>query len=312
MISPVQLLLLQKIPYVGTGAIEATIAYLSSKKMIFPESDSGIVNLLKEIKKSYRPLRVPTTEAVQGARILSQQIVANSEKHGISMISYFDSAYPKSLKNIDDRPLLLHYNGDLKALDLPTIAVIGSRNCSAYASEHGRKVANTVVGAGFTIVSGLATGCDTIGHTAAVNQGKPTVAVLASGLHGIYPAENKVLANEILESGGLLLSEYAFGTTITKNALKERNRMITGLSKAVVVLETGIAGGTMHAVAYATEQKKPLACLYLSATDAVTSTMEGNKILIDTKHAVKLDSIAATARFIKSVAEPQEKEMVIG
>src|SRR5690606_18790460 len=140
------------------------------------ESDSGIVNLLKEVKKTYRPLRVPATETVQGARILSQQIVANSQKHGISMISCFDSAYPESIKNIADRPLLLHYKGDLKALNLPTIAVIGSRNCSAYASEHGREVADAIVGAGFTIVSGLATGCDTIGHTAAVEQGKPTVA----------------------------------------------------------------------------------------------------------------------------------------
>ena len=130
-----------------------------------------------------------------------------------------------------------------------------------------------------SIISGLACGVDKLSHQACISSGGKTVAVLAHGLDMIYPKENKALADRILSSGGILMSEYPVGTKADKFRFVNRNRLIVGMSKAVVIYECDAKGGTMHNVEYATQQNKPIFCPDVG--DEVIDIQTGTKKLID-------------------------------
>jgi DNA processing protein len=300
-ISAAQLLLLENLAGIGPATIEEIITYLN-RGISFPSTDDGIVKLLKEVKKTYPRLKMPNAETVAKARKSSEQIMLESEKNGISIITYLDESYPAMLRSIPDKPLLLHFKGNLSALESPTVAIVGTREPSAYTKQEGRIISEDFVKGGFTIVSGLALGCDTIAHEAATAQSKPTVAVMAGGLHNIYPNENTALAIRILEAGGLLISECPFGKNPARSSFKLRNRIQTGLSRGVIVLETGLTGGTMHTVEYARQQHKPLACMYpAQASNSIATAFAGNKALIQQNGVFKLDNQAAIENFIKKL-----------
>ena len=305
-ISVAQLLLLESLTGVGPAAIEAILTFLN-RGISFPSTDDGIVKLLKEVKKTYPRLKVPTPQAVANDRKSSEKVILDSEKNGISVITYLDESYPTMLSTIPDKPLLLHFKGNLAALEKPTVAIVGTRDPSAYTKKEGRRISDAFAEAGFTIVSGLALGCDTIAHEAATAQNKPTISVMAGGLHNIYPNENTALANRILEAGGLLISECSFGKNPSRSSFKLRNRIQTGLSRGVIVLETGLTGGTIHTVEYAQKQKKPVACMYPAQT--LSATMEtdlvGNKALLNLKGVIKLDSQVAVEGFIEKLLVEQ-------
>ncbi|MFC6997719.1 DNA-processing protein DprA [Rufibacter roseus] len=300
-ISVAQLLLLENLAGIGPAAINAIIAYLD-RGVTFPATDDGVVKLLKEVKKYYPRLKLATLDAVAKARKKSEQFMQRSEANGVKIISYLEEGYPSMMIFLPDKPLLLHFKGNLAALENPAVAVVGTREPSAYTKMEGRRFSESVAEAGFAIVSGLALGCDTIAHEAALEHGKPTIAVMAGGLHAIYPNENVALANRIVEAGGLLISECSFGTNPSRSSFKLRKRIQTGLSRGVVVLETGLTGGTRHTVDYALKQKKSLACLCPTQANETSETaFAGNKALIQQKGVSRLDSQAAVENFLSSL-----------
>ncbi len=211
----------------------------------------------------------------------AEEIVQKSDSMSIRLISVFDAEYPTILKYIDDYPLILNVKGDISKLNKMTgVAIIGTREPTDFGFKSAKKIAATLAEKGFNVVSGLAKGCDTAAHTGALSAGGVTTAVLANGLEKVYPAENKKLAQKILDNGGILISEYFIGTKIFQNFFIERDRIQAGLSKSVIVIETDIKGGTMHTVGFCLKYKRILSCLSHPPSHQNEPKVQGNLMLI--------------------------------
>lgn len=195
----------------------------------------------------------------------ADRILEQSEQLNIKAISYSDPEFPPALKKAlndkgkEDPAVIIYCKGDLSVLQKDAVAVIGSRRCSEPAYRSGRLLARKFAERDFCIVSGLAVGCDTSAHIGALEaaDGK-TIAVLGNGLNTVYPAENRELAEKIVDQGGLLLSEYPIGTGATPYNMVARDRLQTALSSAVLVIQTSRNGGTMHAAKAAYHSHKLL------------------------------------------------------
>ncbi|WP_028459927.1 DNA-processing protein DprA [Chloroflexus sp. Y-396-1] len=172
---------------------------------------------------------------------------------GVTPISIADPRYPPLLRMIPAPPPLLYLCGTLTPADQRAVAIVGTRHPSHYGREAARRLARDLASAGMTIVSGLALGIDTIAHTAALEAGGRTIAVLASGIDRVYPERNRALAERIKTSGALL-SDYPLGTPPAPLNFPPRNRIISGLSLATLVVEAGESSGALITVQFALDQ----------------------------------------------------------
>lgn len=303
MLSSHQLLLLTQIKGVGKSAINGVIEYLSQRSLQFSAAAADIVDLLEQVRQTNKRIKVPDIADVHAAIDFTSKIEDHSDAKGIKIIGCFDSIYPQRYLDLKDKPLLVHCKGSLEALDLPTVAIIGTREPSAHAIKLGPRLCAHFAKAGLSIVSGLAIGCDTIAHQAALDNNSPTVAVMAGGLQSVYPKENEKLAAEILDHGGLWLSELPVGQHPQRSTFVDRDRLQSGLSYAVVVIETGIKGGTLHTVGFAAEQHRMVACMYSHYNEQFEThdKFQGNKMLVESGKALKLDSLPSIESLIASI-----------
>lgn len=166
--------------------------------------------------------------------------------------------YPRGLMRLDDPPALLFVHGGHRAVNAPRLAIVGTREPTAWGLEQARIAAEAAVAVGATVVSGLAWGIDTAAHEATVAAGGVTWATLPSGLDLVYPPSNHVLAERLVAAGGALISEYPPGTRPHATFFVERDRLQAALSAAVVVIESGLTGGTLHTVRFARALKVPV------------------------------------------------------
>lgn len=178
------------------------------------------------------------------------------KKHNIKIISINDKKYPKTLKNIYDPPISLYVRGNVDILNETNIAIIGCRDCSKYGENQAKIFAYNLAKNKINIVSGLAKGIDSFAHTGSLYVNGKTIAVLGNGLHTIYPEENKTLAIKIIEKGGCIISEYPLGTKPLKYNFPARNRIISGISDGILVVEAKEKSGTLITVDFALEQGK--------------------------------------------------------
>jgi DNA processing protein len=162
--------------------------------------------------------------------------------------------YPPLLAQASDAPVALFVMGDVARLSLPSIAIVGSRGASNQALEFAAQLGHAFSASGLTVVSGLAIGIDTAAHKGALVGPGTTVAVLANGLDAIYPKQNQELANKIFEQGGALVSEMPLGTQPLPALFPQRNRIISGLSLGVVVVEASVQSGSLVTARFAGEQ----------------------------------------------------------
>jgi DNA processing protein len=174
---------------------------------------------------------------------------------GAELVTPADAGYPEPLRNIYDPPLALYIKGTLDPRDRHAVAIVGSRHTTSYGRECASSFAAQFARAGFTVVSGLARGIDTSAHQGALKAGGRTIAVLGGGLHDIYPPENRALAEEIAASGAVI-SEFQLGREPDKTTFPIRNRIVSGLSQGVVVVEAGLSSGAMITANVAAEQGK--------------------------------------------------------
>lgn len=174
----------------------------------------------------------------------------------VKNLTIHDNAYPSRLRDIPSPPKELFYIGADPSswLDRPRVAVVGSRGVTPYGQSVTSKLAGELAEHGVVIVSGLALGVDGIAHTACLDAGGTTVAVLAGGLDKIYPASHTQLAKRLLEQGGTILSEYEAGTPGFKQNFIARNRIVAGLSDALLITEATEKSGTLHTARFALEQ----------------------------------------------------------
>lgn len=175
---------------------------------------------------------------------------------GIKVVSYLDADFPDRLKEIDGGPVVLYHKGVLKGLDFCTVAIVGSRKMTSYGREVAEKFSSELAGFGVTIISGLARGIDTEAHKSCIASGGKTLAVLGCGLDNIYPPENKFLAEEIIKKSGALISEYPLDTPAVPVNFAVRNRIISGLSDCILVVEGANKSGTLLTASHAADQGK--------------------------------------------------------
>lgn len=169
-----------------------------------------------------------------------------------------ESEYPKLLGEINKPPSPLFYKGRLPESDELCIGIVGTRKAGDYGRKAAKEISFNLSKKGITVVSGLALGIDEAAHIGALEAGARTLAVLGHGLDMIYPKENKALAKRIVESSGALLSEYRTGEKPKPERFLERNRIISGLSKAVVIIEAPSRSGALNTARHALEQNREI------------------------------------------------------
>jgi len=177
-------------------------------------------------------------------------------KAGATFITARDAGYPSLLKEIHDPPIGLYRKGDYE-FAAPCIAIVGSRRTTLYGQATAKKLGAEVARLGFCVVSGLARGIDTAAHEGALSVGGRTAAVIGTGIDIIYPSENLDLYRRIAESGAVL-SEFPFGRKADRQTFAMRNRIVSGMSAAVIVVESDVDGGAMITAKFAGEQGKLL------------------------------------------------------
>jgi len=182
-----------------------------------------------------------------------EQELARCQARGISLIPRGSALYPESLSKIPDPPALLYCRGELQPRDALAIAIVGSRRCTVYGRQQAERLGGALARAGLTVISGLARGIDGAAHHGALQAGGRTLAVMGTGLEKIYPPEHADLAERVSKSGALL-TEYPLGQAPLPGLFPQRNRIVSGMSLGIIVVEANRNSGAMHTVRHALEQ----------------------------------------------------------
>ena len=279
---PISILALEETPKVGSKTI---VKVLSIAPTFEPSSPSDLIEILKKANAKFKRISVPDTQAAMIGWSKANKIWEVSQQHNIQIISRESPNYPKCLLQISDPPLLLHVLGNIDAINKDCIAIVGTREPTEYGIVAAKKLGALFAESGYVVVSGLADGIDAAAHRGALEVNGLTVAVLAHGLDTVYPSKNKELADAILKNNGALVSEYPWGTKANRSYFVARDRIQSGLSLGVFVVETGIKGGTMHTVKSCKEQKRALIVLKHPPDLIGHPKTHGNAQLISEKRA---------------------------
>jgi DNA processing protein len=274
-----------QIPQIG----RKTIDQMFRSNSPIPSTINEVRDFFVDSKYYNTSIRIPEITDIEKAYEKAKNIYEKSLINNIKMITVIDEKFPKKLKYIPDPPVVFFYKGNYDCiLENNSVAIIGTRE----PTEHGMKIAErlgTIFGElNFVVVSGLAIGCDTFGHKGCVNAKGRSIAVMPGGLDNIYPSKNKYLAESILDENGCLLSEYPVGVRPFKTNFVDRDRLQSGLSMAVIVIETDVKGGTMHTVKFSQEQKRILACYSHPEKYLSEKQTKGNQLLIKEKKAIPI------------------------
>ncbi len=242
--------------------------YWIALRLVFGIGNINYKNLINHFGSPKNALQATTEELEQVAGITSRAIesikhfkpgaeIENEIKrirhHAVKVVTLKDAAYPVNLKNIYDPPPFLYIKGDIIKSDTNAIAVVGSRVASDYGISATEQISRDLARCGFTIVSGMARGIDSIAHYAALAVNGRTIAVLGSGIDVVYPPENKKLYQTIMEQGAVI-SEFPMGTEPSAYNFPARNRIISGLSLGVLVVEASLKSGSLITARLALEQ----------------------------------------------------------
>ena len=287
-LTTLQVIALSLLDRVGNKTV-MRIGEVLDEKQINISTPNDMFDFLVMAKERKLVSRLPefTLEDVAQKFVIAQRVINESEAAGIHAVSYQDADYPKQLlKTIDETgkpsaPIILYYKGDISTASLPGFAIIGTREPTSEGERSGEFLAGEFAKRGFNIVSGLAIGCDTCAHQGALKVNGKTTAFLAHGLTTVYPPQNEELAKRIVENGGLLMSEYPIGTSLSPYNLVARDRLQAGLAMATLVIQTGEKGGTMHAALTTLKANKPLYTVQFKDSDTnIHEKCLGNAFLV--------------------------------
>ncbi len=282
------LLALTQVPGIGPHRLRALIDHLHDPRAILEASLSELVSANGIDKKSALAVRAfARGEGRTEAKRFAEHQLAALERHGGTVVTLWDEAYPSALRRIYDPPLMLFTRGSLTRDDDTSIAIVGTREPSAYGRQMAEVLAEGAASAGLTVVSGLARGIDTVAHTAALRHGGRTIAVIGSGVDVLYPPENSSLADRMMAQGALV-SEYPMGTKPDAVNFPRRNRIISGITLGTIVVETGIDGGALITAATALDQNREV--FAVPAPVNPKSPSGANRLIRDGK-ALLVDSV---------------------
>lgn len=232
---------------VGPVGVRALSAHLGSVTAIFDASEKDLTGA-----EGIGP-RAAQRIIEQRDRLDPLEEIARAETLGAHIVTPLDAEYPEAVQNIYDPPLALTVRGSLLGRDRHSIAVVGTRSPSHYGRETAGSLSQQIVRAGFTVTSGLARGVDTAAHRGALDARGRTVAVLGGGLDCLYPRENAALADEIAGSGAVI-TELPMGRKPDRTTFPMRNRIVSGMSKGILVVEAGLKSGALITARQALEQ----------------------------------------------------------
>ena len=241
---------LSRLPRIGTKTIEKLLKRYKSLEEIYKlDIDELMTNENIGIK-------LAKTIISEEYRNNLDKYIDYMEKEKIQIVTIDDEEYPDNLKIIDDYPMYLYTKGNIELLNKKSIAIVGTRNCTDYGKKVAYDMASKLARNNIVVVSGLAKGIDTFSHIGTLNRNSSTIAVLGSGIDKIYPKENEKLAQKILTKDGLIISEYIMGSKIEKSNFPARNRIISGISSGLLVIEAPKRSGALITVDFALEQGK--------------------------------------------------------
>lgn len=292
MLNSHQILALQEVKGIGRKTVQKLVRAIDHT----PGSLEELFETLKSVEEEVSYYSAPSKGEVRDGYESSKQILSACKKQDIAPIGITNPRYPSRLKKIDDPPVLLYAKGNTQSLNGENmIAVVGTREPSGEGKKAGLKAGRVLAESEVTVVSGLAHGCDESAHVGCLDEDGTGVAVLAHGLDMVYPEENEWIAEDLLDYEGCLVSEYPPGTDPTRNFFVERDRIQSGLSDGVLVIETTVDGGTMHTVRSAEQQKRPVACFVPSEGMRERESVQGSLELIRDDRATPIKAGALTA-----------------
>lgn len=251
------------------------------------KNSDDFYDLVSEVELNSKFSTDEIKKAMDNAERLYDDLL-NSE---IGIITVFDENYPKKLNVMENkRPLILYVRGDVNVLTKPNIGIIGTRKPSKLSQEFEQNLVKNIVSTNRVVVSGLALGCDKVAHQTTVDENKITIAVLPGDVINVKPASHKNLAEEIIKTGGCLISEYEPGTRVQKGNYVERDKIVAAFSDAIFVVECGVESGTMHTVNFAKEYNRQI---YSYLPDERSGgSYDGNEfILQNTQDALKVENL---------------------
>lgn len=253
----------------------AGVKHLSNRKKIYLDTCYGAEAVFGMTPEQLK--RIPLLEEKEAEAILASHQLWNWEKtyeyciqYGIHLVSWNQSHYPKQLKNIYNPPYSLFYRGSLPDEKQKTAAIVGARNCSEYGKLAAEKIGYQLSQAGFGIVSGMAAGIDSAGHRGAQKAQGKTYAILGCGVNICYPARNREIYEKLIKTGGVI-SEYPPDTQPLPAYFPQRNRIISGLSEVVIVVEAKEKSGSLITADFALEQGKDVYAVPGRISDELSS-----------------------------------------
>lgn len=306
------LLAIKSFEGIGTVKLLKIGNYVEDKNIAI-SSPSDLVPILDDLKIKVKKEKV-TTEMLQKALGVARRTIEYNLQAGIGITTYYDEDYPSILRdtiNEDGKlapPMVLYYKGDLSITRMPGLAVIGTREITDFGKKAGSYLTQEFSRRGYCIVSGLAIGCDSVGHRGALDVGGKTIAFLAHGLDTVYPPENEGLAQQIVDNGGLLLSEYPVGMGVNRYNLVARDRLQASMALATLVIQTGVQGGTMHAANTTLQYPKPLYVIKFKNNEENEHEKSlGNALLVEkgAKYISGGDDIDTIAESILNYQKPK-------
>ena len=238
---------LNMIEGLGPVTVRALIDVLGSPSAVFDPERTGFQSVKKVGPKLSEAI------LVQRDQVDPQAEIEKAKSLGIRIITPLDVEYPAALKEIYDPPLALYVRGSFIPKDRHALGMVGSRKCTHYGLSVADRLSYQLAQTGFTVVSGLARGIDSAAHEGALKAKGRTIAVLGSAIDQLYPPENAELADAIAQSGAVI-SEYPLGRQADRMTFPYRNRIISGLSMGIIVVESGAKSGSLHTADAATEQ----------------------------------------------------------
>jgi DNA processing protein len=273
---PKSWLALSTVPNVGPIRFVSLVKHFGSPEAVLSAPQKNLADL-----PDIGPVTASSIKGNVDWKLVEKQLKL-MEKNQVRLLTFKDDAYPENLKSIYDPPPFLFIKGEIERGDQNAIAIVGARAASTYGNQTAQKIGRELAKRGITIVSGLAWGIDSIGHSSALEENGRTVAVFGSGLDVIYPPQNRKLAERIMQNGALV-SEFPMGTKPEKQNFPRRNRLISGLSLGVVVIEAGAKSGALLTAQHALEQNREV---FAVPGNIGTKTSEGTNRLI--KEGAKL------------------------
>lgn len=308
---------LTQVPHIGDVHSKALVNHFGSASAVFKASKKEL-----DFIDGIGSIRATSLKGFNNFKEAEKEI-AFIEKFKISPLFITSENYPKRLLNCYDSPSLLYYKGNADLNTSKIVAVVGTRSHNDYGKMICEKLINDLIDEDILIVSGLAYGIDSIAHKCAVKSNLKTVGVLAHGLDNVYPAQNKILAREMVKNGGLL-TEFKSNTKPDKQNFPTRNRIVAGMSDCIVVIETGIKGGSLITAELANGYNKDVfafpgkvsdqkseGCNYLIKNNKAALITSADDLLENMGWKKKVNPVARKQRALFIELAPEEK-IIIG